>query len=152
LIAFAFLPTLSASASVTRVYEWHEPGGQPVLSDVAPPPNIGKYTIRDVRTPTLTKKENAAIARQLALDHAILVASAASPDDDIATALQQLARAREERTAARAPLPGERLHNAGGGSRLAPWYFTRQAQLDDAVSRAKAQLDAAYARRDASLA
>ena len=29
------------------------------------------------------------------------------------------------------PLPGERLGIAGGGSRLAPAYFERQARLED---------------------
>jgi hypothetical protein len=37
---------------------------------------------------------------------------------------------------------------AGGGSRLAPAYFERQARLEAELRRARAQLDAAHAAKN----
>jgi hypothetical protein len=60
-----------------------------------------------------------------------------------------LALAIERRQRGVEPLPGERLGMAGGASRLAPAYFERQAKLEKGVRRARAQLDAAHAAKNA---
>lgn len=67
---------------------------------------------------------------------------------DIVEANRALALAVEQRERGAEPLPGERLGTAGGGSRLAPAYFERQAQLEEGVRRARARLDAAYAAKN----
>lgn len=67
----------------------------------------------------------------------------------IVDARKALERALEQRERGIEPLPGERLGMAGGGSRLAPAYFERQAMLEEAVRRARAQLDAAQAAKNA---
>jgi len=67
----------------------------------------------------------------------------------IVEAERALARAIEQRQRGVEPLPGERLGMAGGGSRLAPAYFERQAKLEEDVRRAQAQLDAALAAKNA---
>lgn len=68
---------------------------------------------------------------------------------DIVEAGRALARALEQKERGIEPLPGERLGMAGGGSRLAPAYFERQARLEENLRRARAQLDAAYATKNA---
>ena len=45
------------------------------------------------------------------------------------------------------PLPGERIGTAGGASRLNDAYWQRQRDLDDAVEKARRDLDAARAGR-----
>lgn len=67
---------------------------------------------------------------------------------DIVEANRMLALALEQRERGAEPLPGERLGTAGGGSRLAPAYFERQAQLEEGVRRAHARLDAAHAAKN----
>jgi Domain of unknown function (DUF4124) len=67
----------------------------------------------------------------------------------IVEAERALARAMEQRQRGVEPLPGERLGMAGGSSRLAPAYFERQAKLEEDVRRARAQLDAAHAAKNA---
>lgn len=68
---------------------------------------------------------------------------------DVVEARKALERALEQRERGSEPLPGERLGIAGGGSRLAPAYFERQAKLEEEVRRASAQLDAAHAAKNA---
>ena len=54
-------------------------------------------------------------------------------------------RAQRHREAGAEPLPGERVGNFGGGSRLRPEYFVRQDALDRAVMNAQSRLDRARA-------
>ena len=60
-----------------------------------------------------------------------------------AGAILSEAKARRER--GEEPLPGERRGVAGGGTRLGPGYFERQARLEDEVRRAQAERAAAQA-------
>jgi len=68
--------------------------------------------------------------------------------ESIVEAGRALERALERQQRGIEPLPGERLGIAGGGSRLAPAYFDRQARLEKDVRLARAQLDAAYAAKN----
>jgi hypothetical protein len=141
----------AAGAAQTRVYQWHEVNGTEVMSNMAPPPDIKDYSVHDVHSAALSAKQRAEAAQRLAQDRAALTGSVASPSDDIAAARAQLAQARHERDIGREPLPGERAHNAQGGSRLTPAYFERQAKLESAVSKAEQELSAAYRQRSEAL-
>jgi len=77
--------------------------------------------------------------RALALDEAY---------SQIEAAGQALKKAEERQQQAVEPLPGERLGNAGGHSRLAPGYFARQRAIAAEVDAARADLDQAYRLRN----
>lgn len=64
--------------------------------------------------------------------------------DEVLAARKDLQEAEERQRAGTEPLPGERLGIVGGGSRLGPGYFARQAQLEKDVQDARARLDRAY--------
>jgi len=66
----------------------------------------------------------------------------------VIAALNALKEAQQRREAGIEPLPGERLGNARGGSRLAPSYFKRQRALDREISAAEQRLEQAYAHRN----
>jgi hypothetical protein len=78
--------------------------------------------------------------RGLALDEA---------DAKIKAADRALTQALERQQKGMEPLPGERLGNAGGHSRLAPSYFARQADYAADVDAARAALDEAYRLKNA---
>lgn len=150
--AAAALAAWPAAAIETRYYEWHEPNGTVVMSNLPPGPHIERYSIRQVDTPPQSARERTDIDRQLAHDRALIAAPAPVPyDGGVAAAQQALDRARHQRKVGRAPLPGERLHDVNGDSRLAPWYYTRQRQLDVAVARAESDLRRAYQRQAESV-
>src|ERR1019366_3417330 len=67
---------------------------------------------------------------------------------EVIAALDALKEAQQRREAGVEPLPGERLGNADGGSRLRRSYFERQQALDREVSAAQERLEQAYARRN----
>jgi hypothetical protein len=67
---------------------------------------------------------------------------------EVLAALEALKQAQQRREAGVEPLPGERLGDRGGGSRLAPSYFGRQRELDQDVGDAQERLERAYARRN----
>ncbi len=148
----AALTALPAAAIETRFYEWHEPDGTAVMSNRPPGPGIERYSIRHVDTPAQTAQQRAEIAQQLARDQALIAPAAPVPyDGGVALAQQALDRALRARTNGRAPLPGERLHDVNGDSWLAPWYYTRQRQLDVAVAQAETGLRQAYRHQAESL-
>jgi PAS domain-containing protein len=67
---------------------------------------------------------------------------------EIKAAEQALREAEERQRSAVEPLPGERLGNVGGQSRLAPEYFDRQRTMADEVDAARARLNEAYRLRN----
>lgn len=67
---------------------------------------------------------------------------------EVIAALDALKEAQRQREAGVEPLPGERLGDVRGGSRLAPSYFQRLQALDREVSAAQLRLEQAYARRN----
>jgi hypothetical protein len=147
---------LPATSTTTRVYQWHQPDGTPVMSNAPPPSNISTYTVRDVDVPPPAR---VAIAQprttQRTTEPANERAAASDPtpaaDEALARAQSRLEHARHERAAGREPLPGERWHNADGKSRLAPDYFKRQQRLEDQVTQAEAELRIAQQRRREAL-
>jgi hypothetical protein len=63
--------------------------------------------------------------------------------DKVQSAEQALRNAEAARAASKEPLPGERIGTAGGASRLNETYFDRQRKLEEAVEKARRELDAA---------
>jgi hypothetical protein len=72
-----------------------------------------------------------------------------SDDAKVQSRLQALQKAVADAEAAQAdgkePLPGEHLGTVGGGARLNDSYWARQRSLDEAVEKARRELDAARA-------
>jgi hypothetical protein len=67
---------------------------------------------------------------------------------EIKAAEQALRQAEEKRKLAIEPLPGERLANVDGRSRLSPEYMERQRALEAEVEAARKRLEEAYRRRN----
>jgi len=96
------------------------------------------------------------VALALALGCALVPARAQSPCAqaldasvaEIGAADKALREAEEEQQKAVEPLPGERLGNVDGHSRLSPAYFERQAAMAAEVDAARARLEAAYRLRN----
>ncbi len=67
---------------------------------------------------------------------------------EIKAAEQALRDAEDRQQRAVEPLPGERLANVGGRTRLGPAYFERQRAMAAEVDAARARLDEAYRLRN----
>lgn len=63
----------------------------------------------------------------------------------VQAAEQALRNAEAARAAGKEPLEGERIGTAGGASRLSEAYDERQRRLDEAVAKARSELEAARA-------
>jgi hypothetical protein len=63
--------------------------------------------------------------------------------DKVRAAEEALRNAEAARAAGKEPLAGERSGTAGGASRLGESYFDRQRKLEEAVEKARRELDAA---------
>jgi len=63
--------------------------------------------------------------------------------DKVTAAEQALRNAEAARAAGKEPLASERIGTAGGASRITDDYYARQKKLDDAVEKARRELDEA---------
>ncbi len=144
-----------ALSAQTSVYEWRDASGVISYSQFAPPAGVKNLTVRQIDTKDFTPAQRLAIEAQLLRDDKALADTSrireriASADAAVDLALVQLAQAERALKGGREPLPGERLHNAGGGSRLLASFFTRQRQLAETAQQAREQLTEAYRLRDA---
>ncbi len=153
-LALALLASGPAAAMVTTYYTWHEADGTSVFSNQVPPSGVRRFDLHTVATARPDADRQADITAELARDRALVTAPLPPEPPDAAavdSARERLARAIDERRLGRQPLPGERLHNEGDGSRLAPWYFARQQRLDAAVDKARVQLAEAEGLRERAL-
>jgi hypothetical protein len=138
----------TAGAQAQTIYKYQRPDGEIVYSDSPvkgakpigqidpePAPAASQPAQGEVppRAPDLAERRSAA------LDDA---------DARIKAAAQALKEAEERQQKGAEPLPGERLGNAGGNSRLAPRYFSRQQDNAADVDAARANLDEAYRMRN----
>lgn len=62
-------------------------------------------------------------------------------EDKVRAAEQALRDAEAARAAGKEPLASERIGTAGGASRITDAYYARQKKLDDAVEKARRELD-----------
>lgn len=148
----------TAVAGETRVFEWRDAQGVTSYSQKPPASHTRGVTSFEVDTKTLTPAQRAGIRAHLAgLDAAERAASArfraqvAAADQAVNRALQSLSAAERAARDGRAPKAGERVGNAGGGSRLRSEYFDRQKHLEDAIQEARAKLDEAYRLRSQTM-
>lgn len=144
----------AAMAGETKVFEWRDANGVMSYSQQPPPPGTRGVTSHEVDTKTFTPAQRAAIRAQLArLDAAARADSAryraqiAAADQAVNRALRALSAAESAARDGRAPHAGERIGNAGGGTRLRSEYFGRQKHLEDAIQDARVGIDDAYRAR-----
>ena len=154
LLGLAAAPAARA-ADTTKVYAWRSADGTVTYAQVPPPPGTPGVTSEEIDTRSFTPAQTAAVKAQLAGIDAAELADAqrfrrqlSAADRAVAEAVRALGRAEQAFRQGRAPLPGERVGNAGGGSRLRPSYFERQKQLELAVEQARTRLNDAYRARD----
>ena len=67
--------------------------------------------------------------------------------ETVQAAEQALKNAEAARAAGKEPLASERIGTAGGASRITDDYYARQKKLDDAVEKARRELDQARSGR-----
>lgn len=141
----------TAVAGETRVFEWRDAQGVRSYSQKPPPSQTRAVTSFDVETKTLKPAQRAAVRAHLAglnaaeqADSARFRARVAAADQAVNRALRSLSAAERAASERTAPQAGERVGNAGGGSRLRSEYFDRQKHLEDAVQEARARVDKAY--------
>lgn len=146
---FIWLAT-APTAHAQVLYEWREPGGTVVYSQMPPRPTDG-VLLRSLKLAEMPAADQPTAAR---------VASASAPpgdgraawqaaDDRVAAALASVQAAERAAREGQPPRAGERRHLVNGHSRLTRAYFDRLSALDAATAQARAALQAAYAARDA---
>lgn len=147
--------TVIAAAEI-KVYEWRDARGAVSYSQSPPPVGTQATSSRQIDTRDFTPAQTAAVKSYLSgLDAAELADAARfrrqtdAADETVRRAVNRLAAAERAFRQGRAPLAGERVGNAGGGSRLRSEYFERQKRLELAVEQARAALSDAYGARAA---
>lgn len=143
-----------AMAEETKIYKWRDANGRTSYSQNPPPKGTQGATSIVVETTTFTPAQRAAIKAHLAKIDAAQQAESvrfrsqiAAADESVSRALESLTYAERVAHDGRTPKAGDRIGNAGGGSRLRSEYFDRQKQLEDAIQEAKVRVDQAYRRR-----
>lgn len=144
----------AAMADETKVYEWRDAKGVASYSQNPPPPGSREFTSTEIDTKTFTPAQRAAARAHLAridaaeqADSARFRAQVAAADQTVDRALRSLAKAERASRDGRSPRAGERIGDAGGGTRLRADYFERQRHLEDAIKESKARVDEAYRLR-----
>lgn len=132
------------------LYEWREPGGTIVYSQVPPRPTDG-VLLRSLKPAEMPAAERAPAARVASASASAGDSRAAwqCADARVAAALASVQAAERTAREGQQPRPGERRHLVNGYSRLTRAYFDRVSALVAAAAKARAALQAAYAERDA---
>jgi len=139
LIVIALLPL---SAAAQTFYKSTMPDGRVIYGDKPAPDavkveetrpdiskgGIGGFTQREAEA--LKEMEKARLKRE-------------GGEDKMRAAEQALRNAEAARAAGKEPLPDERIGTAGGASRLTETYFDRQRKLNEAVDKARRELEQA---------
>jgi hypothetical protein len=144
----------AALADVTQVFEWREASGVLSFSQEPPPPGTKGVTVRVMATASLSPAQRLAIQLRLAGLDAAQQADAkrfedrtAAADRTVDLALQRLSSAEQAVRSGRTPLTGDRIGNAGGGTRLRTTYFDRQKELEASAQDARTAVEQAYRAR-----
>jgi len=147
-LAFALAPM---PAAADTVYKYQRPDGEVVYSDVPlrGAKLIGRFELVPVPPQGVARGDRSQQSKDLAGERAEQRARALeAADAEIKAADQALRDAQERQQRAVEPLPGERLGNVGGRTRLGPAYFERQRTTAAEVDAARARLDEAYRLRN----
>jgi hypothetical protein len=139
LIVIALLPL---SAAAQTFYKSTMPDGRVIYGD-KPAPGAAKVeeTKPDISKGGIggsTQREAEALKE---LEQARLKREGG--DGLVRAAEQALRNAEAARAAGKEPLPGERVGTAGGASRLTEDYYDRQRKLNEAVDKARRELEQA---------
>jgi uncharacterized protein DUF4124 len=150
LVALA-LASAMASAAAETVYKYQRPDGKVIYSDspVQGAKLIGQFEL--VPAPVQTQPERGEPPRQPAAASQGADSRGAAldaADARVKAADLALKDAQERQQQSVEPLPGERLGNVGGRSRLTPEYFARQRAAAAEVEAARLELDQAYRARN----
>ena len=155
LLAGLGVATGARATDIGRVYEWREANGAVSYSQLPPPAGTPGVGSREIDTGSFTAAQTAAVKARLAGIDAAELADArrfrqqlGAADKAVAEAVQALGRAEQAFRQGRVPQQGERVGNAGGGSRLRPTYFEREKRLELEVGQARARLNDAHRARD----
>jgi hypothetical protein len=141
---FLFAALLAQPAAAQVLYKSTMPDGSIVYGDKPAPdavkvdetrPDISK---RGIGGTTPREKE---VLREMEKSRAQREAD----QGKVQAAEQALRNAEAARAAGKEPLEGERIGTAGGASRLSEAYDERQRRLDEAVVKARSELEAARA-------
>ena len=135
---FCFLPLQPASAQM--VYKSTMPDGRVEYGDKPVP---GAVKVQQTRPDTSKKGIEGATAREKELQQGMAKERLQREQKaaKVQAAEQKLKEAEAARAAGKEPLPGERIGTAGGASRLTTPYFDRQRKLQEAVEKARRELD-----------
>lgn len=154
-IFVASLAACAATAHAEGLYKWRDKNGVVTYSQTAPQ-GADAGAVETVNVNTLTPAQQRAALQLLHKDERTgndyarkLEQSWNRVDAEISAALRDLHKAEAALKTGRAPQPGERLGNAGGGSRLTQAYFDRLHALEKKIDHAKLALDKAYQERNA---
>lgn len=159
---YLFLSVCAASFAASAVtahaeslYKWRGKNGVVTYSQTAPQ-GVDASAVETVNVTTLTPAQQRAALTLLRKDERAgneyarkLEQSWKHVDAKISVALRDLHKAEAALKTGRAPQPGERLGNAGGGSRLTQAYFDRLHALEKKIDQARLALDNAYQERNA---
>ncbi len=137
-----FIALFAAGAGAQTIYKSIMPDGKVIYGEK---PAAGAKKVETIEAPpattgvtAVTPEERARAAQEPTRPP---VPQARKQDaQDARLALKNAEAARE---AGKEPLPGERLGNVGGGSRLSGDYFARQKSLEEAVAAARRRVEEA---------
>jgi hypothetical protein len=131
------------------MYRYVTPDGRTVFADTVPAGarQVETITPADQVTPEQAEAARQQARQQLEQDKAAVERIEQRQDqfdaayDELQAAQQDLDTARQRQKDGEEPLPGERVGNVGGTSRLRDSYFIRQAQLKAEVQQAESKVE-----------
>jgi hypothetical protein len=143
ILTVLLLSFLAAGAGAQTVYKSIMPDGSVIYGEK---PAAGAKKVETIETPTAKTGVTAATPEEQARA-AEMRQRQAAPRPNRAQEAEEarlaLKNAEAARDTGKEPLPGERLGNVGGGSRLTEGYFARQKSLEDAVTAARRRVEEA---------
>jgi hypothetical protein len=148
-IVFYSLLAFALPAQAIEIYRYGMPDGSILFTDEVSTKGV-LQEVMESPEPDITQMEaarKAQLKREVDSANRFIAQRTASMNainHEISDAAQALANAKAARKAGIVPLPGERLGNMDGHTRLAPEYWARQRRLQQVVDETREWLDDAY--------
>jgi len=133
-----------ASAAAQTLYKSTMPDGRIVYGDKPAPGAVKVEPVKTDTSPTgvqVSPAREAGFVKQMEAERL----KREQRDHAVKAAEKALGNAETALVSGKEPLPGERIGTAGGGSRLTDAYWERQRTLEEAVKRARENLERARA-------